>query len=161
MQTEKSLHEELEELWQRVRTQLKYSRKLRDKLRAALPRTDLRFLKESDLPAPKTTDPAPNCSSCPDNCCRTPNLAPLKLDDVARLKDAGLDWATAPPDLVAALRRHPEAHHLAETAWAVSALAEVLVDLPGGPLKILWDAETGKVFMTGPAEKAFEGVLSL
>ena len=39
--------------------------------------------------------------------------------------------------------------------------AEVLVDLPGGPLKILWDAETGKVFMTGPAEKAFEGVLSL
>ena len=39
--------------------------------------------------------------------------------------------------------------------------AEVLVDLPGGPLKILWDEETGKVFMTGPAEKAFEGVLSL
>ena len=33
------------------------------------------------------------------------------------------------------------------------------VDLPGGPLLIEWDEATNKVFMTGPAEKAFSGSL--
>jgi diaminopimelate epimerase len=39
--------------------------------------------------------------------------------------------------------------------------ADVLVDLPGGPLTINWDEASGKVFMTGPAQKAFDGILSL
>jgi len=30
------------------------------------------------------------------------------------------------------------------------------VDLPGGPLQIHWDAESGKVFMDGPAEHVFD-----
>ena len=38
---------------------------------------------------------------------------------------------------------------------------DVVVDLPGGPLTISWDAETNKVFMTGAAQKVFDGVLSL
>ena len=34
------------------------------------------------------------------------------------------------------------------------------LDLPGGPLEIAWDAATGHVFMTGPAEAVFDGVVS-
>ena len=34
------------------------------------------------------------------------------------------------------------------------------LDLPGGPLDIAWDAATGHVFMTGPAESVFDGVVS-
>jgi diaminopimelate epimerase len=34
------------------------------------------------------------------------------------------------------------------------------LDLPGGPLEITWDAATGHVFMTGPAEAVFDGVVS-
>ena len=34
------------------------------------------------------------------------------------------------------------------------------LDLPGGPLDIAWDAATGHVFMTGPAEAVFDGVVS-
>ena len=33
------------------------------------------------------------------------------------------------------------------------------VDLPGGPLMIEWSEEDGKVYMTGPAERVFEGEL--
>ena len=33
----------------------------------------------------------------------------------------------------------------------------VTVHLPGGPLQILWDRESGQVFMTGPAEEVFTG----
>ena len=33
------------------------------------------------------------------------------------------------------------------------------LDLPGGPLQIHWDAATGKVFMDGPAEHVFDGVI--
>jgi diaminopimelate epimerase len=33
------------------------------------------------------------------------------------------------------------------------------LDLPGGPLQIHWDAETGKVFMDGPAEHVFDAVI--
>lgn len=38
---------------------------------------------------------------------------------------------------------------------------DVRVDLPGGPLTINWDEVSGKVFMTGAAQKAFDGVLTL
>jgi diaminopimelate epimerase len=34
------------------------------------------------------------------------------------------------------------------------------LDLPGGPLEIAWDAATGNVFMTGPAEAVFDGVVT-
>jgi diaminopimelate epimerase len=34
------------------------------------------------------------------------------------------------------------------------------LDLPGGPLEIAWDAATGHVFMTGPAEAIFDGVVT-
>jgi diaminopimelate epimerase len=34
------------------------------------------------------------------------------------------------------------------------------LDLPGGPLEIAWDAATGHVFMTGPAEAIFDGVVA-
>jgi len=33
------------------------------------------------------------------------------------------------------------------------------VDLPGGPLQIHWDAASGKVFMDGPAEHVFDGLI--
>ena len=33
------------------------------------------------------------------------------------------------------------------------------LDLPGGPLQIHWDAATGRVFMDGPAEHVFDGVI--
>ena len=33
------------------------------------------------------------------------------------------------------------------------------LDLPGGPLQIHWDAASGKVFMDGPAEFVFDGVI--
>ena len=36
-----------------------------------------------------------------------------------------------------------------------------VVDLPGGPLTINWDEATNKVFMTGAAQKVFDGVLTL
>lgn len=32
------------------------------------------------------------------------------------------------------------------------------LDLPGGPLEIAWDADSGHLFMTGPAEAVFDGV---
>lgn len=35
------------------------------------------------------------------------------------------------------------------------------VDLPGGPLDIEWDEESNHVFMTGPAEQVYTGVLSM
>ena len=34
------------------------------------------------------------------------------------------------------------------------------LDLPGGPLEIHWDPGTGHVFMTGPAEAVFDGVVA-
>ena len=34
-----------------------------------------------------------------------------------------------------------------------------LIHLPGGDLTIQWDSETNHVFMTGPAEEVFEGVI--
>ena len=34
------------------------------------------------------------------------------------------------------------------------------LDLPGGPLEIAWDAGSGHVFMTGPAEAVFDGVVT-
>jgi len=34
------------------------------------------------------------------------------------------------------------------------------LDLPGGSLEINWDAESGHLFMTGPAEAVFQGVLA-
>ncbi len=34
------------------------------------------------------------------------------------------------------------------------------LDLPGGPLEIDWDARSGHVFMTGPAEAVFDGVVT-
>ncbi|MFO0077207.1 MAG: diaminopimelate epimerase [Cyanobacteriota bacterium] len=34
------------------------------------------------------------------------------------------------------------------------------LDLPGGPLEIAWDSESGHIFMTGPAEAVFDGVLA-
>jgi diaminopimelate epimerase len=34
------------------------------------------------------------------------------------------------------------------------------LDLPGGPLEIAWDAATGHVFMTGPAQAVFDGVVT-
>ncbi len=34
------------------------------------------------------------------------------------------------------------------------------LDLPGGSLRIRWDGESGHVFMTGPAEPVFDGVLA-
>ena len=33
------------------------------------------------------------------------------------------------------------------------------LDLPGGPLQIHWDSSTGKVYMDGPAEHVFDGVI--
>jgi diaminopimelate epimerase len=36
-----------------------------------------------------------------------------------------------------------------------------VVDLPGGPLTINWDEASGKVFMTGAAQKVFDGILTL
>jgi diaminopimelate epimerase len=33
------------------------------------------------------------------------------------------------------------------------------LDLPGGPLQIHWDASSGKVFMDGPAEHVFDGLI--
>ena len=33
------------------------------------------------------------------------------------------------------------------------------LDLPGGPLQIHWEAASGKVFMDGPAEHVFDGVI--
>ena len=35
------------------------------------------------------------------------------------------------------------------------------VTLPGGDLLIYWDAESGRVHMTGPAQRVFEGVFEL
>ena len=32
------------------------------------------------------------------------------------------------------------------------------LDLPGGPLEIAWDGDSGHLFMTGPAEAVFDGV---
>ncbi|APD49596.1 diaminopimelate epimerase [Synechococcus sp. CS-602] len=37
---------------------------------------------------------------------------------------------------------------------------EARVDLPGGTLWIRWDLQTGHLFMAGPAEPAFDGVLA-
>ena len=37
--------------------------------------------------------------------------------------------------------------------------AEVM--LPGGPLQIAWPDQSGSVWMTGPAEAVFDGVLTL
>ncbi len=34
------------------------------------------------------------------------------------------------------------------------------LDLPGGPLEIEWDQTTGHIFMTGPAEAVFDGVVA-
>jgi diaminopimelate epimerase len=34
------------------------------------------------------------------------------------------------------------------------------LDLPGGPLEIDWDEASGHVFMTGPAEAVFDGVVA-
>ncbi|MDM7952179.1 MAG: diaminopimelate epimerase [Cyanobium sp. CZS 25K] len=34
------------------------------------------------------------------------------------------------------------------------------LDLPGGPLEIQWDEASGHVFMTGPAEAVFDGVVA-
>jgi len=34
------------------------------------------------------------------------------------------------------------------------------LDLPGGPLEIQWDEASGHVFMTGPAEAVFDGVMA-
>ena len=34
------------------------------------------------------------------------------------------------------------------------------LDLPGGPLEIHWDEASGHVFMTGPAEAVFDGVVA-
>jgi len=34
------------------------------------------------------------------------------------------------------------------------------LDLPGGPLEIHWDEASGHVFMTGPAEAGFDGVVA-
>ncbi len=34
------------------------------------------------------------------------------------------------------------------------------LDLPGGPLEIAWDSSTGHLFMTGPAEAVFDGVIT-
>ncbi|MFM7675852.1 MAG: diaminopimelate epimerase [Synechococcus sp.] len=34
------------------------------------------------------------------------------------------------------------------------------LDLPGGPLEIAWDEASGHLFMTGPAEAVFDGVLN-
>lgn len=39
----------------------------------------------------------PDCGQCPDNCCRGPNLVSLRLQDMARLLDAGLGWAIVAP----------------------------------------------------------------
>ena len=33
------------------------------------------------------------------------------------------------------------------------------LELPGGPLQINWDADSGKVFMDGPAEHVFDGLI--
>ncbi|MEI6828694.1 MAG: diaminopimelate epimerase [Synechococcaceae cyanobacterium ELA445] len=38
--------------------------------------------------------------------------------------------------------------------------AEARLDLPGGPLHIRWDHASNHVFMTGPAELVFDGVLA-
>ena len=43
----------------------------------------------------------------------------------------------------------------------VCLIALQVVDLPGGPLTINWDEATNKVFMTGAAQKVFDGVLTL
>jgi diaminopimelate epimerase len=37
---------------------------------------------------------------------------------------------------------------------------EARLDLPGGPLQIAWDGSTNHVFMTGPAERVFDGQLA-
>jgi diaminopimelate epimerase len=37
---------------------------------------------------------------------------------------------------------------------------EARLDLPGGSLRIHWDEASGHVFMTGPAEPVFDGVLA-
>ena len=34
------------------------------------------------------------------------------------------------------------------------------MDLPGGPLDIEWDEESNRVYMTGPAEEVYTGILS-
>jgi diaminopimelate epimerase len=34
------------------------------------------------------------------------------------------------------------------------------LDLPGGPLEVAWDTTSGHVFMTGPAEAVFDGVVT-
>ena len=38
---------------------------------------------------------------------------------------------------------------------------KVTVELPGGPLTIEWDESTNKLFMTGAAELAFEGSVTV
>ena len=40
-----------------------------------------------------------------------------------------------------------------------TAVEGVTVTLPGGDLDIRWEGEGGKVWMTGPAKKVFEGVI--
>ena len=35
----------------------------------------------------------------------------------------------------------------------------VTVELPGGPLDLEWSEATNRVYMTGPAERVFEGTL--
>jgi diaminopimelate epimerase len=39
--------------------------------------------------------------------------------------------------------------------------AEAVVNLPGGQLLIRWDGAAQPVWMTGPAERVYEGTLSL
>ena len=54
---------------------------------------------------------------------------------------------------------HTFACAVCDSACACFALQ--VVDLPGGPLTINWDEATNKVFMTGAAQKVFDGVLTL
>ncbi len=68
--------------WRWLLAQVRYRRE----------RVSLRVLQDA------TSDQIPDCDTCHDHCCKHPHVVPLRLEDIARLKDAGLDTAIVPAE---------------------------------------------------------------
>ena len=49
-------------------------------------------------------------------------------------------------------------HRLRPAAGVADDDRDVLVHLPGGDLRVVWDATTNHLLMTGPAEDICEGI---
>jgi Fe-S-cluster containining protein len=84
----------LEEIWAgKVRRAMLRLRNVLRNLRLAR-RFRLRPLRLEDLELQVPRGMVPDCQNCLDTCCRGPqNTISLRLEDIARLADAGLEWA--------------------------------------------------------------------